>query len=63
VVRGPAGGGVHGGPFHSQNPEMYFVHTPGLKVVAPATAYGAKGLIKEAVRDADPVIYLEHKFL
>jgi len=63
VVRGPCGGGVRGGPFHSQNPEMYFVHTPGLKVVAPATAYDAKGLIKAAVRDDDPVIYLEHKFL
>jgi 2-oxoisovalerate dehydrogenase E1 component beta subunit len=63
VVRGPSGGGVHGGPFHSQNPEMPFVHTPGLKVVAPATAYDAKGLIKSAIRDADPVIYFEHKFL
>jgi 2-oxoisovalerate dehydrogenase E1 component beta subunit len=63
VIRGPAGGGVHGGPFHSQNPEMYFVHTPGLKVVAPATAYDAKGLMKSAIRDEDPVIYLEHKFL
>lgn len=63
VVRGPAGGGVHGGPFHSQNPEMYYVHTPGLKVVAPSTAYDAKGLIKAAIRDEDPVLYLEHKFL
>jgi pyruvate/2-oxoglutarate/acetoin dehydrogenase E1 component len=63
VVRGPCGGGVRGGPFHSQNPEMYFVHTPGLKVVAPATAHDAKGLIKAAIRDDDPVIYLEHKFL
>ncbi|HEU4401009.1 MAG TPA: alpha-ketoacid dehydrogenase subunit beta, partial [Candidatus Polarisedimenticolia bacterium] len=63
VIRGPAGGGVHGGPFHSQNPEMYFVHTPGLKVVAPATAHDAKGLIKAAIRDEDPVIYLEHKYL
>lgn len=63
VIRGPSGGGVHGGPFHSQNPEMYFVHTPGLKVVAPSTAYDAKGLIKSAIRDEDPVIYLEHKFL
>jgi pyruvate/2-oxoglutarate/acetoin dehydrogenase E1 component len=63
VIRGPAGGGVHGGPFHSQNPEMYYVHTPGLKVVAPSTAYDAKGLIKSAIRDEDPVIYLEHKFL
>jgi 2-oxoisovalerate dehydrogenase E1 component beta subunit len=63
VVRGPSGGGVHGGPFHSQNPEMYFVHTPGLKVVTPATAYDAKGLIKSAIRDDNPVIYFEHKFL
>ena len=63
VIRGPSGGGVHGGPFHSQNPEAYFVHTPGLKVVAPSTAYDAKGLIKAAIRDEDPVIYLEHKYL
>lgn len=63
VLRGPCGGGVHGGPFHSQNPEVYYVHTPGLKVVAPATAYDAKGLIKAAIRDEDPVIFLEHKFL
>jgi 2-oxoisovalerate dehydrogenase E1 component beta subunit len=63
VVRGPSGGGVHGGPFHSQNPEMYYVHTPGLKVVCPSTAYDAKGLIKAAIRDPDPVIYFEHKFL
>jgi 2-oxoisovalerate dehydrogenase E1 component beta subunit len=63
VLRGPSGGNVHGGPFHSQNPEMYFVHTPGLKVVAPATAYDAKGLIKSAVRDNNPVIFLEHKYL
>ena len=63
VIRGPAGGGVHGGPFHSQNPEMYFVHTPGLKVVYPSTAYDAKGLMKSAVRDNNPVLFLEHKFL
>src|SRR5881398_505738 len=63
VVRGPSGGGVHGGPFHSQNPEMYFVHTPGLKVVCPATAYDAKGLIKASVRDNNPVIFFEHKGL
>ncbi len=63
VIRGPSGGGVHGGPFHSQNPEMWFVHTPGLKVVAPATAYDAKGLIKSAIRDNNPVLYFEHKFL
>ena len=63
VLRGPCGGGVHGGPFHSQNPEMYFVHTPGMKVVAPATPADAKGLIKSAVRDNNPVLFLEHKFL
>lgn len=63
VVRAPSGGGIHGGPYHSQSPEMAFVHTPGLKVVAPATAYDAKGLIKAAIRDNDPVIYFEHKLL
>lgn len=63
VIRGPSGGGVHGGPFHSQNPEMYFVHTPGLKVVAPASARDAKGLIKSAIRDNNPVVFFEHKFL
>jgi len=63
VVRAPSGGGIHGGPFHSQNPEMWFVRTPGLKVVAPATAYDAKGLIKAAIRDNDPVIFFEHKAL
>ena len=63
VIRGPSGAGVHGGPFHSQSNEMWFVHTPGLKVVAPATAYDAKGLIKAAIRDDNPVIFYEHKFL
>lgn len=63
VIRAPAGGGIHGGPFHSQNPEMPYVHTPGLKVVQPATAYDAKGLIKASIRDNDPVIFLEHKNL
>ncbi|PYV44460.1 MAG: alpha-ketoacid dehydrogenase subunit beta [Acidobacteria bacterium] len=63
VIRAPSGGGIHGGPYHSQNPEMYYVHTPGLKVVAPSTAYDAKGLIKSAIRDEDPVIYFEHKYL
>jgi 2-oxoisovalerate dehydrogenase E1 component beta subunit len=63
VVRAPSGGGIHGGPYHSQNPEAWFVHTPGLKVIAPATAYDAKGLIKSAVRDNDPVIFFEHKAL
>jgi 2-oxoisovalerate dehydrogenase E1 component beta subunit len=63
VVRGPAGGGIHGGPFHSQNPEAYFAHTPGLKIVQPSTAYDAKGLLKAAIRDEDPVIFFEHKYL
>ena len=63
VIRGPSGGGVHGGPFHSTNPEMYFVHTPGLKVVCPATAYDAKGLLKSAIRDNNPVLFFEHKLL
>ena len=63
VIRAPTGGGFSGGPFHSQNPEMPYVHTPGLKVVEPSTAYDAKGLIKAAIRDKDPVIFLEHKHL
>ncbi|MFQ6046551.1 MAG: alpha-ketoacid dehydrogenase subunit beta [Gemmatimonadales bacterium] len=63
VVRGPSGGYVRGGPFHSQMPEAAFFHTPGLKLVCPATARDAKGLIKSAIRDEDPVIYFEHKFL
>lgn len=63
VVRGPAGGGVRGGPFHSGNPEAYFFNIPGLKIVYPGTAYDAKGLLKAAIRDEDPVIFLEHKFL
>ncbi len=63
VVRGPAGGGVGGGPFHSLNPESFFLNTPGLKMVEPSTAYDAKGLLKAAIRDDDPVLYFEHKFL
>ena len=63
VVRGPSGGYVRGGPFHSQNPEAAFLHTPGLKIVCPATARDAKGLIKSAIRDDDPVLYFEHKYL
>ena len=63
VVRGPCGGGVHGGPFHSQNVESYFFNVPGLKIVCPSTAYDAKGLMKAAIRDPDPVLYFEHKFL
>jgi 2-oxoisovalerate dehydrogenase E1 component beta subunit len=63
VIRGPSGANVHGGPFHSQSPEMWFVHAPGLKVVCPATSYDAKGLIKSAIRDNNPVIFFEHKYL
>ncbi|MEP6691330.1 MAG: alpha-ketoacid dehydrogenase subunit beta [Gemmatimonadaceae bacterium] len=63
VVRGPSGGYVRGGPFHSQNPEAAFLHTPGLKIVYPATASDAKGLLKSAIRDEDPVLYFEHKYL
>jgi 2-oxoisovalerate dehydrogenase E1 component beta subunit len=63
VVRGPSGGGVHGGPFHSANPEMYFLHTPGLKIVYPSTPYDAKGLLKASIRDNNPVLFFEHKFL
>src|SRR5579884_433969 len=63
VLRGPSGGGVHGGPFHSQNPETYYAHTPGLKVICPATARDAKGLIKAAIRDNNPCLFFEHKFL
>src|ERR687886_2161695 len=63
VIRAPSGGNVAGGLYHSQNPEAWFVHRPGLKVVAPSTAYDAKGLLKAAIRDEDPVLYFEHKFL
>lgn len=63
VIRGPCGGGVHAGPFHSCNPEVAYVHTPGLKVVAPATGEDALGLLKSAIRDPDPVLFLEHKKL
>jgi 2-oxoisovalerate dehydrogenase E1 component beta subunit len=63
VVRAPSGGGVSGGLYHSQNPEAWFVHRPGLKVVAPSTPYDAKGLLKAAIRDDNPVIYFEHKYL
>lgn len=63
VVRGPAGGGVRGSAYHSQNPESYFQHTPGLKVVAPATVEDAYGLLRSAIHDPNPVLYLEHKYL
>jgi len=63
VVRGPSGGGVRGSNFHSQNPESIFQHGPGLKIVAPATAVDARGLLKAAIRDPNPVLFFEHKFL
>ncbi len=63
VLRMPAGGGVRGGHHHSQNPETHFVHTPGLKVVYPSSPTDAKGLLKTAIRDEDPVVFLEPKRL
>lgn len=63
VVRGPSGGYVRGGPFHSQNPEAGFIHTPGLKVVYPSTVEDAYGLMKSAIRDEDCVLFFEHKYL
>ncbi len=63
VFRGPCGAGVHSGPFHSVNAEAFFLNTPGLKIVEPSTAYDAKGLIKAAIRDPDPVLFFEHKKL
>jgi 2-oxoisovalerate dehydrogenase E1 component beta subunit len=63
VVRAPSGGNVGGGLYHSQNPEAWFVHRPGVKVVAPSTPYDAKGLLKAAIRDDNPVVYFEHKYL
>jgi len=63
TIRCPSGGNVHGGPFHSQNPEAWFFHVPGLKLVAPSTPYDAKGLLKAAIRDDNPVLYFEHKYL
>ena len=63
VVRGPAGAGTHGGPFHSLSPEAMFMNRPGIKIVSPGTAYDAKGLLKAAIRDDDPVLFIEHKYL
>jgi 2-oxoisovalerate dehydrogenase E1 component beta subunit len=63
VVRGPSGGNVHGSTYHSQNPESYFQHTPGLKVVAPGTVADAYGLLRAAIHDPNPVLYFEHKYL
>jgi 2-oxoisovalerate dehydrogenase E1 component beta subunit len=63
VVRGPSGGGVRAGPFHSQNPEPWFAHTPGLKVIVPAFPSDAKGLLKAAIRDDNPVVFFEHKWI
>jgi len=63
VIRGPVGGGVGAGPFHSQNVEMAFFHTPGLKIVYPSNPADAKGLLKAAIRDDDPVLFEEHKAL
>ncbi|MBX5439918.1 MAG: alpha-ketoacid dehydrogenase subunit beta [Solirubrobacteraceae bacterium] len=63
VVRLPTGGGFSGGPFHSQNPEAWFMHAPGLKVVAPSTPEDAKGLLIAAIRDPNPVVFCEHKHL
>jgi len=63
VVRLPSGGGVSGGPYHSQNPEAWFMHAPGLKVFAPSSAQDAKGLLLEAIADPNPVVFLEHKYL
>lgn len=63
VVRLPSGGGLRGGPFHSASTEAWFFHTPGLKIVAPATPYDAKGLMKSAIRDPNPVLYFEYKYL
>jgi 2-oxoisovalerate dehydrogenase E1 component beta subunit len=63
VVRLPSGGGFSGGPFHSQNPEGFFAHCPGLKIACPATPADAKGLLTQAIRDPNPVLYFEHKHL
>ena len=61
VVRAPYGGGVHGALYHSQSIEAFYGHVPGLKVVVPATPYDVKGMLRTAIRDPDPVLFLEHK--
>ena len=63
VLRGPTGGGTHAGMWHSQCPEAWFTHIPGLKIVVPSTPYDAKGLLKSAIRDNNPVLFLEHAYL
>jgi len=63
VVRLPSGGNIHGGPYHSANPEAWFFHVPGLKIVAPSTAYDAKGMMAAAIRDDNPVLFFEYKYL
>ena len=63
VIRAPAGGGIRGGLYHSQSPEAYFIHTPGLKVVCPSNPYDAKGLLLASIRDEDPVLFFEPKRL
>ena len=63
TIRLPSGGGFSGGPFHSQNPEAWFMHSPGIKVLAPSTAHDAKGLLHAAIHDPNPVCFMEHKHL
>jgi len=63
VMRAPSGAGLRAGPFHSQSPEGWFAHVPGLKVIVPGTPWDAKGLLKAAIRDNNPVVFFEHKYL
>src|SRR3972149_1566925 len=63
VIQAPYGGGIHAGPYHSQSPEAWFFHVAGLKLVAPSTPRDAKGLLKAAIRDPNPVISFENKYL
>jgi 2-oxoisovalerate dehydrogenase E1 component beta subunit len=63
VMRAPSGAGLRAGPFHSQSPEGWFSHVPGLKVIVPGTPWDAKGLLKAAIRDNNPVVFFEHKYL